>query len=116
MIRRPPRSTLFPYTTLFRSSRELAGVPVAPEVVAGFALGKRQAVAGGERAVRVGAAEAAEHQDLSEIDEGQRGRTRDNVLHQERDALCVGDHTDTRPPGAYLRRRPCCSAACSLRR
>src|SRR3712207_7682546 len=24
MIRRPPRSTLFPYTTLFRSSKELA--------------------------------------------------------------------------------------------
>src|SRR5437588_2387338 len=24
MIRRPPRSTLFPYTTLFRSARELA--------------------------------------------------------------------------------------------
>ena len=23
MIRRPPRSTLFPYTTLFRSSRQL---------------------------------------------------------------------------------------------
>src|SRR2546429_6017004 len=34
MIRRPPRSTLFPYTTLFRSdvlSRlERAGVPAAP--------------------------------------------------------------------------------------
>src|SRR2546422_5046928 len=26
MIRRPPRSTLFPYTTLFRSHRDLAGV------------------------------------------------------------------------------------------
>src|SRR3712207_7170578 len=26
MIRRPPRSTLFPYTTLFRSSRELERV------------------------------------------------------------------------------------------
>src|SRR2546429_5957741 len=26
MIRRPPRSTLFPYTTLFRSSRGLGGV------------------------------------------------------------------------------------------
>src|SRR3712207_7554556 len=26
MIRRPPRSTLFPYTTLFRSGREVAGV------------------------------------------------------------------------------------------
>src|SRR2546426_2114470 len=26
MIRRPPRSTLFPYTTLFRSMRQLDGV------------------------------------------------------------------------------------------
>src|SRR2546426_10171348 len=28
MIRRPPRSTLFPYTTLFRSPRETAQVPM----------------------------------------------------------------------------------------
>src|SRR3989449_5202072 len=27
MIRRPPRSTLFPYTTLFRSAQGLAGDP-----------------------------------------------------------------------------------------
>src|SRR3712207_7136323 len=27
MIRRPPRSTLFPYTTLFRSRRRAAGLP-----------------------------------------------------------------------------------------
>src|SRR5256885_5892775 len=27
MIRRPPRSTLFPYTTLFRSEPEIAKVP-----------------------------------------------------------------------------------------
>src|SRR3712207_7737127 len=27
MIRRPPRSTLFPYTTLFRSLEELPGLP-----------------------------------------------------------------------------------------
>src|SRR5437016_10037568 len=34
MIRRPPRSTLFPYTTLFRSSRSGTGtVPVAPPAV-----------------------------------------------------------------------------------
>src|SRR5256885_4569125 len=32
MIRRPPRSTLFPYTTLFRSSREL-GLYVQLEVL-----------------------------------------------------------------------------------
>src|SRR3712207_7249315 len=29
MIRRPPRSTLFPYTTLFRSARHLLGLVVA---------------------------------------------------------------------------------------
>src|SRR3712207_6986437 len=28
MIRRPPRSTLFPYTTLFRSERDLDPIPV----------------------------------------------------------------------------------------
>src|SRR5436190_4443615 len=32
MIRRPPRSTLFPYTTLFRSQRSLTDV--SPDVVA----------------------------------------------------------------------------------
>src|SRR5256885_6992309 len=31
MIRRPPRSTLFPYTTLFRSGPELPGDKVAIE-------------------------------------------------------------------------------------
>src|SRR5258708_30542356 len=30
MIRRPPRSTLFPYTTLFRSPFSPGGVPGAP--------------------------------------------------------------------------------------
>src|SRR2546430_6078284 len=36
MIRRPPRSTLFPYTTLFRSAQHLVGAPVreADRVVA----------------------------------------------------------------------------------
>src|SRR2546427_5065203 len=36
MIRRPPRSTLFPYTTLFRSMIEVAGLRVVlpPDVVA----------------------------------------------------------------------------------
>src|SRR5687767_15277342 len=32
MIRRPPRSTLFPYTTLFRSSAPLFDLPVVPVV------------------------------------------------------------------------------------
>src|SRR2546427_7959523 len=32
MIRRPPRSTLFPYTTLFRSAPTFPGFPVAAEM------------------------------------------------------------------------------------
>src|SRR2546422_9230775 len=35
MIRRPPRSTLFPYTTLFRSVAAYTAVHVAAFVVAG---------------------------------------------------------------------------------
>src|SRR2546426_3699395 len=31
MIRRPPRSTLFPYTTLFRSLQRVANLPEAPD-------------------------------------------------------------------------------------
>src|SRR5437899_10204607 len=34
MIRRPPRSTLFPYTTLFRSNRPASGVPARRSAVA----------------------------------------------------------------------------------
>src|SRR2546430_8153491 len=44
MIRRPPRSTLFPYTTLFRSGGELAGRRQAKPVV--VALGERVGAAG----------------------------------------------------------------------
>src|SRR3712207_8183016 len=48
MIRRPPRSTLFPYTTLFRSQRAvLAGLlrrrPVAPPGVGPRAAGRGDA-------------------------------------------------------------------------
>src|SRR2546428_6452253 len=31
MIRRPPRSTLFPYTTLFRSVHQFEGITVLPD-------------------------------------------------------------------------------------
>src|SRR2546427_1144807 len=46
MIRRPPRSTLFPYTTLFRSLRSSPYPPVCPQLRApkelGSAKGDRQ--------------------------------------------------------------------------
>src|SRR3712207_7360849 len=38
MIRRPPRSTLFPYTTLFRSPAALPGAAVSGPDAAGAAL------------------------------------------------------------------------------
>src|SRR2546430_13556468 len=41
MIRRPPRSTLFPYTTLFRSSRVAAQLTVE-DLAAWQTLSKRQ--------------------------------------------------------------------------
>src|SRR2546430_13203448 len=37
MIRRPPRSTLFPYTTLFRSRNGLAGASRHPDAHGGHA-------------------------------------------------------------------------------
>src|SRR5258708_13081395 len=43
MIRRPPRSTLFPYTTLFRSlRRERSRIVALQEVLHGFCTGARQ--------------------------------------------------------------------------
>src|SRR3712207_7606737 len=45
MIRRPPRSTLFPYTTLFRSVRDLSRAPQLPAATAVLApFGDRAAV------------------------------------------------------------------------
>src|SRR2546430_6224890 len=47
MIRRPPRSTLFPYTTLFRSV-QAPEQPVEVAHVVGGVVGDRHAVAVGE--------------------------------------------------------------------
>src|SRR3712207_8586648 len=53
MIRRPPRSTLFPYTTLFRSLLRPVHVHVLAERVPGVELDEGRAVAGrGRRHVR----------------------------------------------------------------
>src|SRR3712207_8394023 len=52
MIRRPPRSTLFPYTTLFRSLRRPLPVDEA-EADRRLALRERLRVPQGERADRV---------------------------------------------------------------
>src|SRR3990170_35897 len=40
MIRRPPRSTLFPYTTLFRSARERGAIPAPGSALRTRGLGR----------------------------------------------------------------------------
>src|SRR3712207_9555923 len=53
MIRRPPRSTLFPYTTLFRSDMVLLAIGVIPENAlaksAGLELGVKGSIAVNDR-------------------------------------------------------------------
>src|SRR3712207_8948125 len=50
MIRRPPRSTLFPYTTLFRSSRgQAADIPrIATEFAAALSVARQDLLLGRE--------------------------------------------------------------------
>src|SRR2546430_9234355 len=84
MIRRPPRSTLFPYTTLFRSGRvdgslrRLAGRPSAELVrVPGIGRGKAARVAA---ALELGRRVGAEEEPPPERD---RKSTRLNSSHSQ---------------------------------
>src|SRR2546421_8915685 len=91
MIRRPPRSTLFPYTTLFRSPKRerderLVG-KAAEDIEAVHQCPCRQRV-GGERGPRLhrrGDLEDARGQDVAgiEIDEPDRKSTRLNSSHDQ---------------------------------
>src|SRR2546426_9146943 len=54
MIRRPPRSTLFPYTTLFRSRRRRRGLAPAALARGPAQRLERAAAARAPRAVRLG--------------------------------------------------------------
>src|SRR5260221_7932477 len=59
MIRRPPRSTLFPYTTLFRST----GEPVSAATAQAIGLVNRVVAAGTQRdaAIALGPGRSEEH-------------------------------------------------------
>src|SRR2546429_3581525 len=101
MIRRPPRSTLFPYTTLFRSAPDVAFVdddPAGDQRVVGTLDGiarvgvEERAVNGGDRLVAFG-------------DPGQRFGVTDPALRQPYlDADAAEPplyHPDPVPPPVY---------------
>src|SRR5690348_18205897 len=77
MIRRPPRSTLFPYTTLFRSQHpvklSLQLGQIAAQLVLAVAghveglLGEHQFVAGGDDRKRLGGRRAEELRDAGAL-------------------------------------------------
>ena len=90
------------------AAREATGAAVAPEVISRFAGWQAHAVAGRERAFRVAATRPPEHQDLSHVDEGQRGHAGHHVLHQQRNALRVINHRGRPHARTHLAR------ACSL--
>src|SRR2546427_9478851 len=74
MIRRPPRSTLFPYTTLFRSLRARR-VPLPPRLVGAPATGR------GDAAVRPGTRHKRSGYELGAV--ADRKSTRLNSSHSQ---------------------------------
>src|SRR5256885_7770560 len=74
MIRRPPRSTLFPYTTLFRSAK--AGVMLAGDGLQPSSKGARITFSGAKRTVTEGPFPEAK-----ELIAGDRKSTRLNSSH-----------------------------------
>src|SRR3712207_6886958 len=77
MIRRPPRSTLFPYTTLFRSDLDeggLAGAVLAEQAV-------DLALVDGQRDALEGLDAAVAFDEVARLDDGDRKSTRLNSSH-----------------------------------
>src|SRR2546430_10200471 len=82
MIRRPPRSTLFPYTTLFRSELALLRHANHREPESGRIVLRRRALVGRDdrRQVQV----LSRHRlDLARIDQSDRKSTRLNSSHSQ---------------------------------
>src|SRR3712207_9364665 len=91
MMRRPPRSTLFPYTTLFRSRADL-GADAAVDAL----LGVDEVLLG-----LVGRVDAVDRADLdAAVVLDPDARLRDHVRHGDGapcPRLCGGDRKSTRP-------------------
>src|SRR3712207_8007437 len=102
MIRRPPRSTLFPYTTLFRSRRGAAeaGSPVH----VGQAVLQREAVA----SVRLDRL-------VARVDRGLRGGVLGHVAHLDRKSTRLNSsHANISYAVFCLKKKKILLSTCSL--
>src|SRR5256885_9731528 len=83
MIRRPPRSTLFPYTTLFRSHRRFVGLEIHRDPVS--RAGEQVHASGGVQRAAPGVGGKCEVFGFDELDDlatpGGRKSTRLNSSH-----------------------------------
>src|SRR5256885_15951893 len=96
MIRRPPRSTLFPYTTLFRSE-EPGGARVA-----GRHPQHLDAQVDGDRAVRPGVDRALHQAGLAGAEERRDEDVRRVAVHLVRRAELLQDRKSTRLNSSHL--------------
>src|SRR3989442_14083280 len=97
MIRRPPRSTLFPYTTLFRSVRERQPSDVVHEVEA---VGRELHLPGVLlRRLLVGLREL----DALRLGDRDRPAVLDDPLHPGRDQVLQLDRKSTRLNSSHVR-------------
>src|SRR2546425_4281378 len=85
MIRRPPRSTLFPYTTLFRSPARLS------RAAGGGVRGRRRLLDADGRAG-----------DVREVPAAGQDHARRQLGHQHREAARSEEHTSELQSLAYL--------------
>src|SRR3712207_8514802 len=96
MIRRPPRSTLFPYTTLFRSERR----PDLPAV--GLVGLPRRAAHGEDRRLRLFGEGGAPHARAGEDERAGRSFDPLVVEHEGRPAARSEEHTSELQSRQYL--------------
>src|SRR5258708_29799580 len=87
MIRRPPRSTLFPYTTLFRSVSDADGVDVGIELER-HALARGQVCRGLQEALVVG--HVQEPALVEAVDEADLRRQAPLAVHRGRGGVAQG--------------------------
>src|SRR3712207_7345182 len=119
MIRRPPRSTLFPYTTLFRSARRRderrrrADVAARELAVAhGDGVERRLQRRGGERGVgrpggrlRAGGGERRSEEHTSELQSRQYLVCR-LLLEKKKNYIILSSHSSTRPSLSFCTTLP----------